>query len=112
MNRTTLLALVASLAAASPVLAQDIKFEGRGAYREKMDAMQGEKFDPAMWKSLNAWMGSAPLTAESTKDKVVCIVSWASWNNGSPKCWLPGRSANRKCEWTLAPKGLFGAGQG
>jgi len=85
MNRTTLLALVASLAAASPVLAQDIKFEGRGAYREKMDAMQGEKFDPAMWKSLNAWMGSAPLTAESTKDKVVCIVSWASWNNGSPK---------------------------
>ncbi len=85
MNRTAVLALVASLTAASPLLAQEVKFEGRGDYRQKMDAMQGTKFDQARWKSLAAWTGSAPFSAETTKDKVVCIVTWASWNNASAK---------------------------
>ena len=85
MNRTLIVSLVASMAAASPLLAQQVKPEGRGAYREKMDAVQGTKFDSAMWRSLNAWMGTAPFTDESTKGKPVCIVTWASWNNGSTR---------------------------
>lgn len=93
MNRTLIVSLIASMAAASPLLAQQIKPEGRGSYREKMDALQGTKFDQSQWKLLNAWMGSAPFTAESTSGKVVCIVTWASWSNGSARALLEAQKA-------------------
>ncbi len=85
MKSIALVSLFALLACASPLVAQEVKPEGRGKQREKMDAIQGTKFDSANWKSLNSWMGSAPLNADSTKGKVVCIVTWASWNNGSAR---------------------------
>jgi thiol-disulfide isomerase/thioredoxin len=92
MNRALVLAV--SLAMASPLLGQEVKSEGRGSHREKMDAAQGTAFDAAMWKSLNSWMGSAPLTADATKGKVVCIVTWASWNNASARALQEAQKAS------------------
>jgi len=85
MYRTPLAVLLASLAFASPVLAQEVKPEGRGNHRDKMDAMQGVAFDHSTWGMLSNWMGAQPFTAATVKDKVVCIVTWASWNNGSSR---------------------------
>lgn len=96
MNRTLIAVVAASLGLAAPAWSQEVRLEGRGAHRDKMDAMQGTAFDHAQWRTLNPWMGSAPFTAESLKGKVVCIVTWASWNNGSPRALAAAQKAHEK----------------
>ncbi len=85
MNALRVIGLAASLSLSTVSLGADVKPEGRGKHREKMDAMQGAAFDHTTWRSLNSWMGTAPLTADALNGKVVCIITWASWNNGSAK---------------------------
>lgn len=81
-----------SLLSGAPALAQSdaaqldtgpLRFRGVGPARQALDAMQFQAFDPAQWSLLSAWSStngkSEALTPESTKGKVVMIVTWASW---------------------------------
>lgn len=96
MNRTLIAVLAASLGFAAPALSQEVRLEGRGAHRDKMDAMHFTAFDHAQWRKLNQWQASAPLTADSLKNKVVCIVTWASWNNASSRALVAAQQAHEK----------------
>ena len=72
---------LAALGIAGVARADDaaVKLQGKGVHREALDAMAYKPFDLALWGKLASWTGGAAPTAESTKDRPVLIVSWASW---------------------------------
>lgn len=76
----TALAPAAILRADEPEMpsAREIKLEGRGDRRGALDAIQGKPFDVSLLADLKSWSGN-PVTAETIKDKVLVIVTWASW---------------------------------
>ncbi len=90
MKIASVLFSAALLTIASPVLGQAIRLEGSGAHRAQLDAMQLKAFDSALFGELSEWSGT-PLTAESTKDKVVLVVTWSGW-------YKPTHSAVRKAQ--------------
>lgn len=96
MNRTLLAVVAASLGLAAPALSQEIRLEGRGAHREKMDATHFTPFDQTQWRKLGPWLNGSPLNADSLKNKVVCIVTWASWNNASARALVAAQEAHEK----------------
>lgn len=72
-----MLGLATPRAAAQPD--SSIRLEGTGKHRADCDAMQLKPFDFGTLSGLSQWSGEAP-TAESTKDKVVLLFTWAGWN--------------------------------
>lgn len=93
---------ILSLGAPAP---GQVSLEGSGERRAQLDAMHFKPFDQSLWGELSEWTGAAP-TAESTKDKVVLIVTWSGWYRQS-------HSAVRKAQALharLADKGLVVVG--
>ncbi len=82
MRIARLLVCVGLMAAlSSPALAQSnpaVRLKGGTDRRAVLDPMQLHAFDQGLWGSLTKWSGT-PVTAESTKGKVVLIVTWASY---------------------------------
>lgn len=68
----------AAIAQATPAAAPSVRYEGKDERRDRLDAMQGKPFDATLWTGLSTWRNGA-VTAESTKDKVVVLVTWSSW---------------------------------
>lgn len=56
----------------------DVRLEGGGQHRIMCNAIQLKSFNTAVWGDLTNWTGT-PVTAESTKDKPVLIVTWSSY---------------------------------
>jgi hypothetical protein len=84
MNRACLSLIVAAtgLLAVPAVFAQsldgEVRLEGSGQHRAECDAMQLKPFDPGFWSHLSNWNGTA-VAPESTKGKVVLLVTWTSY---------------------------------
>ncbi|MFN7021540.1 MAG: TlpA family protein disulfide reductase [Phycisphaerales bacterium] len=78
--RTLALTAAATLAGAPHALPHqpEVRLEGRGDARAKIDAIQNKPFDAALLGRLSDWKGE-PISAESMKGKVVVFVTWASW---------------------------------
>lgn len=104
----TTCAVAAALALAGGALAQPksaVRIEGSGAHRAECDAMQLKPFDAALWESLSNWSGTAP-TADSTKEKVILLFTWAGWNKNTFSAVRVAEAAHKK--W--ADKGLVTIG--
>jgi thiol-disulfide isomerase/thioredoxin len=71
-------ALVALSTTAAP-LGPEVKLEGKGEVRSKLDAMSYKPLDPAVLGALSEWAGGDALTVDSLKGKPVVFVTWSSW---------------------------------
>lgn len=78
------LSLALFLALAGTTFA-DVKREGAGERRTKLDAMELAPFPSELWGSLTDWSGGAMLTEADTAGSVVVVVSWAGWYPTSVK---------------------------
>lgn len=83
----------------------EVKLEGRGDARERLDAISYKPFDTALLGKLSQWNGSA-LTADGIKGKVVVFVTWSSWYKTSHDALRIGQSLNQR----LSDKGLIVVG--
>ncbi|MBX3404251.1 MAG: TlpA family protein disulfide reductase [Phycisphaeraceae bacterium] len=102
--KTAAIVAAALLALGAPALAQ-VKLEGSGERRKQLDEMHYTPFDHALWGELSEWTGTAP-TAESTKDKVVLIVTWSGWYRQSHGAMRKAQSLSTR----LGEKGLVVVG--
>ncbi len=95
--------LGAPLAMAQP--GSGVRLEGSGKHRTDCDAMQLKPYDALIWSSLSNWSGT-PTTSESTKGKVVLLVTWAGWNKQTHNAAKLAEQLHKK----LADKGLIVVG--
>lgn len=102
--KTLAVTVAAVLALAAPALGQ-VKLEGSGERRKQLDEMHYTPFDHALWNDLSEWSGAAP-TAESTKDKVVLIVTWSGWYKPTHAALRKAQSLHKR----FADKGLVVVG--
>jgi hypothetical protein len=102
--KTAAVFTAALLALGAPALAQ-VKLEGSGERRKQLDDMHHTPFDHALWGELSEWTGTAP-TAESTRDKVVLIVTWSGWYRQSHAAVRKAQSLHAR----LGEKGLVVVG--
>lgn len=72
------LGLSGTLAHAS-MMEDAVKLRGAGKSRDALTLTHNKPFDQALWSQLSGFSGGDPVTAESTKEKVVLVVTWASW---------------------------------
>jgi thiol-disulfide isomerase/thioredoxin len=103
-------ALLASilLCAASHALAgePEIRLEGTGEARAKLDAMSFKPFDAALLGKLTDWTGGDALTPEALSGKVVMFVTFSSWYKTSHDALRTAQSLHAK----FAEKGLIVVG--
>lgn len=69
------LAVLTASTAAGP----DVRLEGSGEQRTKLDAISYKPFDTGLCSKLTDWTGGDALTPESISGKVVLFVTWSSW---------------------------------
>lgn len=100
--RTALAALTLLSAAGLVHAGPEIKLEGRGDVRQRLDAMSYKPFDAALLDKLSEWQGS-PLTPDTMKDKVVVFVTWSSWYKTSHAALQQAQRLHER----LADKGLI-----
>lgn len=73
--------LVAGLAQAqSQVFQPEIRREGSGERRQQLNAMELKAAPADLWSGLSNWTGGSALTADSTKGKVVVVLTWSNWH--------------------------------
>jgi len=83
MFRLTIAACVAiSGTAFGQSLDSEVRLEGSGKHREECNRMQLKAFDSSVWGHLTKWSGT-PVTAESTRGKVLLIATWTSYAKSS-----------------------------
>ncbi|CAN5855865.1 hypothetical protein BH11PLA1_BH11PLA1_12820 [soil metagenome] len=61
----------------------EVRRDGNGAKRDKLNASELKAFDIATLSTVDSWQGGAAPTAETLKDKVVALVTWANWRESS-----------------------------
>jgi cytochrome c biogenesis protein CcmG, thiol:disulfide interchange protein DsbE len=80
------LAIALAAPASAPAFAADapaVRLEGAGPDRQALDALQNKPFDASLWGKLTGYSGGSAPTADSTRGKVVLVVTWASWLRAS-----------------------------